>query len=121
MRGHRRYNIVCFQPQIAAPIDFRMITEEQKNVDKGHSPWKTDPIAVAQVFASQLISPEGITGDYPIADTDIEIIKSSSTDAIARIYNDKSIAGDVYLKRLTRMNDTGVWTVTGYDPAAKPD
>jgi hypothetical protein len=48
-----------------------------------------------------LLSPEGIVGDYPIAE----------------IKDKKSVAKYVYLKRLVRQDDTGIWTVIGYDPA----
>ena len=56
-------------------------------------------------------------GDYPIAYENIEIISNNGIDAIAEIKDKKSIAKYVYLKRLIRPDDTGIWTVIGYDPA----
>jgi outer membrane lipoprotein-sorting protein len=103
------------EPQIKVKVDQSVEENEQKSVDGGHSPWKLDPVFVAQVFASLLLSPEGIVGDYPIAYEDIEIIENNGTDAIAKIEDEKSIAKYVYLKRLVRQDDTGIWTVIGYD------
>lgn len=103
------------EPQIKVEVDMSVEENEQKSVDGGHSPWKLDPAFVAQVFASLLLSPEGIVGDYPIAYEDIEIIENNGTDTIAEIRNDKSIAKYVYLKRLIRQDVTGIWTVIGYD------
>lgn len=104
------------EPQIKVEVDQTVEENEQKSVDAGHSPWKLDPVYVSQVFASLLISPEGIVGDYPIAYENIDIILNNGTDAIAEIKDDKSDAKYVYLKRLVRQDDTGIWTVVGYDP-----
>ncbi len=105
------------EPKIKVEVDQLAEENEQKSVDAGHSPWKLDPAFVAQVFASLLLSPEGIVGDYPIAYENIEIISNNGIDAIAEIKDEKSIAKYVYLKRLIRQDDTGIWTVIGYDPA----
>jgi len=103
------------QPQIKVDVDLSAEENEQKSVDAGHSPWKLDPAFVSQVFASLLLSPEGIVGDYPIAYEDIKITENNGIDAIAEIRDEKSIAKYVYLKRLVRQDDTGIWTVVGYD------
>ncbi len=105
------------EPQIKVSVDRSAEENEQKSVDAGHSPWKLDPVFVSQVFASLLLSPDGIVGDYPIAYENIKIISNNGIDAIAEIEDDKSIARYVYLKRLVRQDDTGIWTVVGYDPA----
>lgn len=105
------------EPQIKVEVDQSVEENEQKSVDAGHSPWKLDPVFVSQVFASLLLSPEGIVGDYPIAYENIEIISNNGIDAVAEIKDDKSVAKYVYLKRLIRKDDTGIWTVVGYDPA----
>ncbi|WFR55971.1 hypothetical protein QA584_20475 [Anaerocolumna sp. AGMB13025] len=103
-------------PQVEIPVNWEAEKNEQKSVDAGHSPWKLDPIFVTQVFASLLISPEGIEGDYPIAYEDIILIKNNGEIAIAEIKDDKTIVSRVYLKRLIRQDSTGIWTVIGYDP-----
>ncbi|MDD3173156.1 MAG: hypothetical protein PHF63_05800 [Herbinix sp.] len=105
-----------YQPQIIVPVYLPMKEKEQKSVDAGHSPWKLDPIFVTQVFASLLISPEGIVGDYPIPYDTITIISNDGKEAVAQINSEKATAQKVYLKRLIRQDDTGIWTVVGYDP-----
>ena len=107
------------QPQVKVEVDLAAEENEQKSVDAGHSPWKLDPVFVSQVFASLLLSPEGIVGDYPIAYENIEITQNNGIDAIAEIKDEKSIAKYVYLKRLVRQDDTGIWTVVGYDTAKR--
>ena len=106
-----------FQPQIRVDVDLIVEENDQKSVDAGHSPWRLDPAFVTQVFASLLLSPEGIEGDYPIAYEDIEIIKNNGIQAIVEIKNDKSIAKYVYLEKLIRKDESGIWTVVGYDPS----
>ncbi len=104
------------KPQVEVPVDLEVETNEQKSADAGHSPWKLDPVFVTQVFASLLISPEGITGDYPITYEDISILQNNGETAIAEIKGDKTTVSRVYLKRLIRQDSTGIWTVIGYDP-----
>lgn len=107
------------KPQVEVPVDLEVETNEQKSADAGHSPWKLDPAFVTQVFASLLISPEGIVGDYPIAYEDISIIRNNGETSIAEIKGDKTTVSRVYLKRLVRQDSTGIWTVVGYDPKVK--
>ncbi len=103
------------EPEVAVSVDMEVEENEQKSVDAGHSPWKLDPVFVTQVFASLLISPDGIVGDYPIAYDNIKIIENDGTRAVAQITDAASIAGYVYLERLVRQDETGIWTVVGYD------
>lgn len=104
------------KPQVEVEVDLEVEENTQKSVDAGHSPWRLDPVYVTQVFASLLLSPQGITGDYPINYEDIKIIENTGVEAIAEINSDESPARYVYLKRLIRQDDTGIWTVVGYDP-----
>ncbi|NLP35421.1 MAG: hypothetical protein GX359_09595 [Clostridiales bacterium] len=106
-----------FTPQIEVEVDLIVEENEQKSVDAGHSPWRLDPAFVTQVFASLLLSPEGIVGDYPIDYEDIQIIENNGIQAIAQIENENSIARKVYLERLIRQDESGIWTVIGYDLA----
>lgn len=107
---------VVRKPAIEVPYDLTVEENEQKSVDAGHSPWKLDPAFVAQVFVNILISPEGIVGDYKIPYEAVKIISNNGTEAIAEIDSKDSIASYVYMKRLVRQDDTGIWTVVGYDP-----
>ena len=106
-----------FIPEIKVEVDLVVEENEQKSVDAGHSPWRLDPAFVTQVFASLLLSPEGITGEYPIAYEDIQIISNNGVQAIAEIKDADSIASKVYLERVIRQDESGIWTVIGYDPA----
>lgn len=107
---------INIEPKVKIAVDMALEENMQKSVDAGHSPWRLDPVFTAQVFASLLLLPGGIVGEYPIAYEDIEIIKNNGIEIVAKIKDDKSIAKYVYLKRLVRQDDTGIWTVIGYDP-----
>ena len=103
--------------EISVDVNMEIEESDQKSIDGGNSPWKLDPAYVTQVFVSLLIMPDGIEGDYPIAYEDIIIEENSGVDAVAVIHNEKSPAGQVYLKKLVRKDTTGIWTVVGYDKA----
>lgn len=103
------------KPQVEVPVDLDVEKGDQKNADAGHSPWKLDPAFVSQVFVSLKISPEGIQGEYPIKYEELKIIKNTGTEAIVEVGGDTPIKR-VYLKRLVRQDNTGIWTAVGYDP-----
>lgn len=103
-------------PKVKVPVDLEVVKGEQKNVDEGHSPWKLDPSYVAQVFVSLQISPEGITGEYPVKENQLKVIENNGVEAIIEISGDKIPTKRVYLKKLIRQDLTGIWTVVGYDP-----
>ncbi|MDF2589271.1 MAG: hypothetical protein K0S41_3112 [Anaerocolumna sp.] len=106
-------------PEVDVPVDLVIEENEQKSVDAGHSPWKLDPAFVAQVFASLALSPQGIQGDYPIKYEDITIVSNNGVEAVAEIAGDVSTIRRVYLKRLVRQDETGIWSVIGYDSVEK--
>lgn len=103
------------EPQVKIPINLEIEKEAQKSVDEGHSPWKLDPVFVAQVFVSLQVSPEGITGDYPIKDKELKIILSSGVETIVEVNSNKTNIKKIYLKKLIKQDSTGIWTVVGYD------
>lgn len=107
------------KPQVEVKYDLKIEEADQKSVDAGHSPWKLDPIFVSQVFVSLKISPEGITGDYPIKYEELKMVKNNGKEAVVEVNSAKSPVKRVYLKRLIRQDNTGIWTVVGYDPANK--
>jgi outer membrane lipoprotein-sorting protein len=104
------------EPQVEVQVDLEVEENEQKSVDAGHSPWRLDPIYVAQVFVSLKISPEGIQGEYPVDYENLKIIKNDGKNAIVEVSGDKTPISKVYLKKLIRQDNTGIWTVVGYDP-----
>jgi hypothetical protein len=103
------------KPQVEVPVDLEVEKGDQKNADAGSSPWKLDPVFVAQVFVSLKISPEGIQGDYPVKYEEIKLVESTEKEAVVEVSSKKSIIGKVYLKRLVKQDNTGIWTVVGYD------
>jgi len=103
------------KPQVEVPVDMEVEKNEQKNADAGHSPWRLDPVFTAQVFISLKISPEGITGDYPVKYEELKMTENTGTDAVVDVELVESPIKRVYLKRLVRQDSTGIWTVTGYD------
>ena len=102
--------------RVVVPYDLKTEQDSQKSVDAGHSPWRLDAAFVAQVFVSLKISPEGIVGDYPIPYEDFKVTQSTDTDAVVEVAGDKTPISTVYLKRLVRPGEGGIWTVVGYDP-----
>jgi outer membrane lipoprotein-sorting protein len=103
------------KPQVEVPVDLEVEENEQKSADAGHSPWRLDPAYVAQVFVSLKISPEGIQGEYPVKYEELKIIQNDGKDAIVEVSGDKTPIQRVYLKRLIRQDNTGIWTVVGFD------
>jgi len=105
------------KPKVEVPVDLAVEENTQKSVDGGSSPWRLDPTFVAQVFVSLEMSPEGITGEYPIALEDLTVVENTGTEAIVEVSGNNTPIKRVYLKRLVRQDSTGIWTVVGYDPA----
>jgi len=106
---------ISFSPDVKVEPDLEIERADQIAADNGHSPWKLDPVFVAQVFVSLQISPEGVTGDYPVAYENLALIKQTDRYAKVEVRSDKTDITAVYLERLLRQDETGIWTVIGYD------
>lgn len=102
--------------KVKVPYNLETEKNEQKSIDTGHSPWRLDPVFVSQVFVSLKLSPQGITGDYPIKTEDLKLTQKNDAEAIVEVSGSKTPIKKVYLKRLVRQDSTGIWTVVGYDP-----
>lgn len=107
------------KPKVEVPVDLKVEENTQKSVDAGHSPWRLDPVFVAQVFASLKISPEGVKGEYPIKYEELKITHNTGKDAVVDVNASNTPVSRVYLKRLIKQDNTGIWTVVGYDPGVK--
>ena len=57
---------------------------------------------------------EGIYGDFPVDTDDLEIIEEGS-QTIIKVNSDKTGITKVYLEQLVKQDETGIWTVVGYD------
>lgn len=106
------------KPQFEVPVDLEVEKGDQNNADKGSSPWKLDPVFVAQVFASLKVSPNGIQGDYPVKQEELKLTKSTDQEAVVEVNSTKTAIKKIYLKRLIKQDKTGIWTVVGYDQAS---
>jgi outer membrane lipoprotein-sorting protein len=106
---------VKFTPEFKVDVDMEIEKAEQIAADSGSSPWKLDPVYVAQVFVSLQISPGGIVGDYPVDYDDLVIAEDHGNSIKIGVNSDRTDIKVVYLERLIRQDDTGIWTVTGYD------
>jgi len=103
------------EPQVKVQYDLAVEANDQKSVDAGNSPWKLDAVFTAQVFVSLQISPQGITGDYPISQKELKLVQNDGTSAIVEVNSNKTAIKQVYLKRIIRQDSTGIWTVVGYN------
>ena len=103
------------QPQIKAPFDSTIVQNNQAQVDQGHSPWQLDPLQVSQTFVSLQIMPQGVTGEFPVAIADLKILQKTAAKAVVEVSSLKTHITKIYLERLVKQNDSGIWTVVGYD------
>ncbi|MEW6173355.1 MAG: hypothetical protein AB1510_09875 [Bacillota bacterium] len=97
------------------PVELvEIVKADQQQVDGRHSPWQLDPLQVALTFVNLKVSPEGIEGEPKIPATSFKAIANNGVEAVVEV------AGGpirrVYLKRLVRQDETGIWSVVGYDP-----
>ena len=90
-----------------------IVENDQKQVDEGHSPWQLSPFAVTQTFVGLQMYPDGIEGDFPVDMEDMKIIHETNDEVIVEIDKDESPISRVYLKRLVRQDEDGIWTVIG--------
>ncbi|BDH63470.1 hypothetical protein MTP04_36000 [Lysinibacillus sp. PLM2] len=103
------------KPQVEIKFDVKIEENIQKSVDEGHSPWRLDPLFTTQVFTSLHLFPEGIIGDYPIEQENLKLIHSNNEIALVEVNDEDTNISMVYLKRLIRQEEGGIWTVVGYD------
>lgn len=106
--------------QVKVPVDLDRTRSDQQQVDGGHSPWQLDPMQVTQAFVTARFpkpaTSPGKAGQswlwpYTLVSNNglvavIDLDPGASTPPVQR----------VYLKRLVRQDETGIWSVIGYDP-----
>ncbi|NLY78622.1 MAG: hypothetical protein GX072_01580 [Lysinibacillus sp.] len=106
---------IDFSPEVEVPYHIEIEKNTQESVNEGHSPWRLDAIATTQVFVSLQIAPSGIDGDYPIDLNSLKLLHSDEEQAMVEVNDYITNIKTVYLKRLFQKDDTGIWTVVGYD------
>lgn len=99
---------------IPVEIDREVVKNSQQQVDAGSSPWQLDPTQVAFTFVALKISPEGITGEPPLDYNALQLTDNDGKKAVIQV--SEGPVKTVYLERLIRQDETGIWTVTGYVP-----
>ena len=100
--------------KVKVPVNMEIVEASQKQVDSGSSPWQLDPLQVAHTFVNLQVTPEGIQGEPQIQMPSFKLVTNNSVEAVVEV--DEGPVQRVYLKRLVRQDETGIWTVVGYDP-----
>ncbi len=99
---------------VKIPVDMDIVRADQQQVDGGHTPWQLDPLQVSLTFVNLLITPEGITGEPTIPYGSFKLKANNGAEAVVTV--GAGPVKQVYLKRLIRQDETGIWSVVGYDP-----
>ena len=102
------------QAEVKVPVDMEVEKANQQQVDRGSSPWQLDPKQVALTFVNLKVSPEGIVGEPEIKEGSFELKVNNGIEAMVEVA--EGPIKRVYLKRLVRQDETGIWTLVGYDP-----
>ncbi|MEN6327523.1 MAG: hypothetical protein ABFD18_15125, partial [Syntrophomonas sp.] len=100
--------------QIKVPVDVKIVQANQQQVDRGSSPWQLDPLQVAFTFANLKLSPGGIQGEPELPMAYFKLAENTGVEASVEVKSGP--VKQVYLKRLVRQDETGIWSVVGYDP-----
>ena len=102
------------QAEVKVPVDMDLVKANQQQVDRGSSPWQLDPEQVAFTFVNLKVSPEGIVGEPKIKEESFKLKINNGVESMVEVADGP--VKRVYLKRLVRQDETGIWTVVGYDP-----
>jgi len=99
--------------QVQVPVDMEIAGANQQQVDRGSSPWHLDPLQVALTFVNLKVSPEGIVGEPKIPMSYYKLAANNGAEAVVEVSGGP--VKKVYLQRLVRQDETGIWSVVGYD------
>jgi hypothetical protein len=92
--------------QVRVQVDLEIAARNQEQVDGGHSPWQIDPSMVAMQFVN-LEAGNVEHGEFTVTEnTGVEAIVEVEFGSIKT----------VYLQKLVRQDESGIWSVVGYDP-----
>lgn len=101
-------------PIIKVPVDMEIIKADQQQVDRGSSPWQLDPLQVAFTFVNLKVTPNGIQGEPLIPFSNFKLAANNGDQSVIDVA--QGPIKKVYLERLIRKDETGIWSVVGYDP-----
>lgn len=102
------------QAQVKIPIDIDIVKANQQQVDRGSSPWQLDPLQVSLTYVNLKVSPQGIEGEPKIGPASFKLEVNTGVQATIAVL--EGPVKKVYLQRLIRQDETGIWSVVGYDP-----
>jgi len=71
-------------------------------------------LQVSLTFVNLKATPEGITGEPKIPASSFKLAANNGVEAVVEVAGGP--VKRVYLKRLVRQDETGIWSVVGYDP-----
>lgn len=100
--------------RVRVAVDMEIAKADQRQVDRGSSPWQLDPLQVALTFVNLKVSPEGIAGEPKIPMSSFKLAANNGVEAVVEVTGGP--VKQVYLQRLVRQDETGIWSVVGYDP-----
>ncbi len=100
--------------RVAVPVDLEVVRNNQQQVDAGSSPWQLDPLQVAATFANLQVNPDGISGEPALPYETFALTANNGTTAVVAATSGP--LARIYLQRLARTDETGIWAVVGYDP-----
>ncbi|OPX84129.1 MAG: hypothetical protein A4E53_03904 [Pelotomaculum sp. PtaB.Bin104] len=100
--------------QVKVPVDLEIVKANQQQVDRGSSPWQLDPLQVATTFVNLKVTPDGIQGEPKIPVSAFKLAINNGAQAVVDVTGGP--IKQVYLERLVRQDETGIWSVVGYDP-----
>ncbi|MDD2234125.1 MAG: sigma-E factor regulatory protein RseB domain-containing protein [Desulfitobacteriaceae bacterium] len=100
--------------QVKVPVDLEIAKADQQQVDRGSSPWQLDPLQVSLTFVNLKVTPEGIQGEPKIPFSSFKLGANNGAQAVVEVADGP--IKQVYLERLIRQDETGIWSVVGYDP-----
>lgn len=69
---------------------------------------------VSLTFVNVKVSPEGIIGEPKIPAPSFKLAVNNGVEAVVEVAGGP--IKQVYLQRLIRQDETGIWSVVGYDP-----
>ncbi|MDD4345457.1 MAG: hypothetical protein PHZ11_00930 [Desulfitobacteriaceae bacterium] len=99
--------------RVKVAVDMDTARADQQQVDQGSSPWQLDSLQVSLTFVNLKVSPEGIFGEPKVPMTSFKLAASNGIEAVVAVAD--SPIKQVYLKRLIRQDESGIWSVVGYD------
>lgn len=112
---------ISTNPQIVVTVDLETEKNIQQQVDQGHQPWRLNPIEVAMEFLFSKISQREKDSSFPIKMDELKTIQMGKSEAIVEVSGDKTPIRIIYLKQLVKQDDTGIWSVVGYNPINSKD